>query len=349
MDSPPPGYSAPVESLQTERPQVPHHEDFVQEQIGGGRRFEDTPVEHTPTKLRSHIKATNRDAGLVKEASARRARLLNEELGQPVAQSRELSAPPPHLVHRERSVPPQPPLRQRSIPPQPALREHSAPLQLPIQDVFYEAPLIGSSDGAPADAREPPQPNLFTKPSFHPLDEFDFSSMDLGSCGDVGEGLAGPSTLLPAVPTLPTLPAVPQTYITPPTPAGPAGWDTGRPYTDDFTMDDVFDLAMDNAADVVPAVKGRRLQMSDAILREGFLDLERMIQDLSHKTAIPAHQVFALWNKSRARSSNTVNHWNAYSSYFKDNLKNELARLGGKAPEIHGTPSEFLLLLVDVL
>ncbi|KAG1774667.1 hypothetical protein EV702DRAFT_950387, partial [Suillus placidus] len=75
------------------------------------------------------------------------------------------------------------------------------------------------------------------------------------------------------------------------------------------------------------------------MLREGFLNLERMIQDLSHKTAIPAHQIFALWNKSPARSSNTVNHWNAYSSYFKDNLKNELARLGGKAPEMHGTPS----------
>jgi hypothetical protein len=81
----------------------------------------------------------------------------------------------------------------------------------------------------------------------------------------------------------------------------------------------------------------------------GILNLERMIQDLSLKTAIPAHQIFALWNKSHTRSSSTVNHWNAYSSYFKDNLKNELARLGGKAPKIHGTPSEFLLPLADVL
>ncbi|KAG1769330.1 hypothetical protein EDD22DRAFT_948938 [Suillus occidentalis] len=99
QDSPPPGYSAPPESLQPEGPQVPQHEDLAQEQIGGGRRYEDTPVEHTPTKLCSHIKATNRDAGLVKEASAHQAKLLNDKLGQPVAQHREPSAPPPHLVH----------------------------------------------------------------------------------------------------------------------------------------------------------------------------------------------------------------------------------------------------------
>ncbi|KAG1779267.1 hypothetical protein EV702DRAFT_1195243 [Suillus placidus] len=337
QDSPPPGYSAPAESLQPECPHVPHHEeDFVEEQIGGERRYEDTPVEHTPTKLHTHIKATNRDAGLVKEASACRARLLTEELGLSIAHTREFSAPPPQLVHREHSVPPQPVLRECSLPPQPALRECSVPLQLPIQDVFYEAPLINSSNNARADACQPPQPNLFTKPSFLLLDEYDFSGMVLGSCENGGEGIAGPSMLLPAVPTLPT---IPQTYITPPTPAGPADWDMGCPYTDDLPLDDTFDFRMDDAADIIPAVKGQRFQTVNAMLREGFVELERMIQDLSHKAAIPAHQVFALWNKSRTCSSSTVNHWNAYSSYFKDNLKNMLARLGGKAPEIHGTPS----------
>ncbi|KAG2745360.1 hypothetical protein P692DRAFT_20670950, partial [Suillus brevipes Sb2] len=47
---------------------------FPEEQVGGGRR-QLTPVIETPTKLRTHIKATNRDGGLVKEASVRRARL----------------------------------------------------------------------------------------------------------------------------------------------------------------------------------------------------------------------------------------------------------------------------------
>ncbi|KAG1784330.1 uncharacterized protein HD556DRAFT_1315168 [Suillus plorans] len=96
---------------------------------------------------------------------------------------------------------------------------------------------------------------------------------------------------------------------------------------------------MDDTSDVVPAVKGRRFQTANAVLREGFVELERMIQDLSSKTAIPTHQIVILWNKSHARSTSTVNHWNAYSSYFKDHLKDELARLGRRAPEIHGTPS----------
>ncbi|KAG1812852.1 uncharacterized protein BJ212DRAFT_1482913 [Suillus subaureus] len=232
---------------------VPQHKDLVQEQISGERHYEDTLVEYTPTKLHSHIKATNHDAGLVKEASVHQAKLLNDKLGQP-----------------------------------PPLQQHSVPLQLPIQDIFYEAPLINSSNNAPADAHKPPQPNLFTKPSFHLLDEYNFSSMVLGSCGDVSEGLAGPSI------SLPTLSAVPHTYITPPTSVGPAGWDMGHPYTDDFTMDSTSNFAMDDAADVVPTVKGQRLQMLDAILQEGFLDLEHMIQDLSLKTAIPAHQIFTL-------------------------------------------------------
>ncbi|KAG1817888.1 hypothetical protein EV424DRAFT_1347781 [Suillus variegatus] len=301
QDSPPPGYSAPSESLQPERPEVPHtEEDFVEEQVGRGKRYQDPPVEHTPTKLCSHIKATNHDAGLVKEASMCRARLLNEEF---MAYSNG----------------------------QPALRECSVPLQLPIQDVFYEAPLINSSENARTDGGQPPQPNFFTKPSFLPLEQYDFSGMMLGSFENGGDDnhIAGSSTLLPAVP---------QTYITPPAPTGPAEWE-GHPYTDDFPMDDAFDFPMDDASDVVPTVKGRRFQTANAVLQEGFVELKRMIQDLSSKTAIPTHQIVALWNKSHACSTSTVNHWNAYSSYSKDHLKDELARLGRKAPEIHGTPS----------
>ncbi|KAG1796090.1 uncharacterized protein HD556DRAFT_1441928 [Suillus plorans] len=224
-----------------------------------------------------------------------------------------------------------PALRERSVPPQPALRERSVPLQLPIQDVFYEAPLINSSENARPDGGQPPQPNFFTKPSFLPLEQYDFSGMMLGSFENGGDDnhIAGSSTLLPAVP---------QTYITPPTPTGPAEWE-GHPYTDGFPMDDAFDFPMDDTSDVVPAVKGRRFQTANAVLREGFVELERMIQDLSSKTAIPTHQIVILWNKSHARSTSTVNHWNAYSSYFKDHLKDELARLGRRAPEIHGTPS----------
>ncbi|KAG2137007.1 hypothetical protein DEU56DRAFT_713698, partial [Suillus clintonianus] len=99
------------------------------------------------------------------------------------------------------------------------------------------------------------------------------------------------------------------------------------------------DVLMDDSEGTVPAVKGRRQDATNDILREGFVNMERLVHELSHQTSIPTHQVISLWNKSHARGINNVNHWNAYSGYFKDNLKQELDRLGDKAPEIPGTPS----------
>ncbi|KAI5981523.1 hypothetical protein EDD15DRAFT_2379435 [Pisolithus albus] len=56
---------------------VPNIEDTVEEQIGGGRRPPSPPPQLTPTRFRTHIRATVRDSGLVREAQARRERLLN--------------------------------------------------------------------------------------------------------------------------------------------------------------------------------------------------------------------------------------------------------------------------------
>lgn len=46
--------------------------DYMQEQYGGGRRCATPPVELTPSRLRTKLKATSRDVGLVKGASIRR-------------------------------------------------------------------------------------------------------------------------------------------------------------------------------------------------------------------------------------------------------------------------------------
>ncbi|KAG1839147.1 hypothetical protein DFJ58DRAFT_733506 [Suillus subalutaceus] len=46
--------------------------EYMQEQFGGGRRNPSPPRELTPSRLRSKLKATERDAGLVKGASTRR-------------------------------------------------------------------------------------------------------------------------------------------------------------------------------------------------------------------------------------------------------------------------------------
>ncbi|KAG1855715.1 hypothetical protein DFJ58DRAFT_646999, partial [Suillus subalutaceus] len=78
---------------------------------------------------------------------------------------------------------------------------------------------------------------------------------------------------------------------------------------------------------------GRRQDIANALLQEGFMKLETVIRDMSHDTFIPTHQVIALWHKSNGCSFTNVNHWNAYSSYFKANPQQELKRLGNMAPE----------------
>ncbi|KIK47789.1 hypothetical protein CY34DRAFT_73320 [Suillus luteus UH-Slu-Lm8-n1] len=91
-------------------------------------------------------------------------------------------------------------------------------------------------------------------------------------------------------------------------------------------------MDVDDQGDV-PTVKGRRQGVANALLQEGFMRLETVIRDVSRNTSIPTHQVIALWHKSNGRSFNNVNHWNAYSSYFKANPQQELKRLGDMAPE----------------
>lgn len=43
--------------------------NYAYEQFGGGRRYEEPTVELTPSRLRSHLKATARDTGVIKGAS----------------------------------------------------------------------------------------------------------------------------------------------------------------------------------------------------------------------------------------------------------------------------------------
>lgn len=51
------------------------------EQIGGGGRMPSPPPVQTPTRLRTTVKATAKDSGLVREAQARRGQLLQAQLG----------------------------------------------------------------------------------------------------------------------------------------------------------------------------------------------------------------------------------------------------------------------------
>lgn len=49
-----------------------------EELLGGGRRAASPPPEQTPTRLRTKVKPTARDTGLVRNAGDRRGRLLEE-------------------------------------------------------------------------------------------------------------------------------------------------------------------------------------------------------------------------------------------------------------------------------
>ncbi|KAG1818703.1 uncharacterized protein BJ212DRAFT_1479689 [Suillus subaureus] len=252
--SPPPEY-VPAEPHMADREQ-----GFPEEQVGGGR-CQLTPVIETLTKLQTHIKATNCDGGLVKEASI--------------------------------------------------IPSHS-----------HEPP------------HEPPQLNLFATPAFV-QEEYNFCGIDFSVLdGNVdGDPIAGPSTMLPAVP---------HTQIIPPMPTV-GDWDMPHPEFIPTDLDFGSNMAidMDDQGDI-PTVKGQRQGAANALLQEGFMRLKTVIHEVSCNTSIPTHQVIALWHKSNGCSFNNVNHWNAYSSYFKANPQQELKRLGNKAPKAPGTPSAIM-------
>jgi len=168
--------------------------------------------------------------------------------------------------------------------------------------------------------------------NFHGID---FSVLD----GNVdGDPIAGLLTMLPAVP---------HTWIIPPMPTV-GDWDMPHPEFIPTDLDFGSNMAMDvDDQGDVPTVRGQRQGVENALLQEGFMRLETVIRKVSHNTSIPTHQVIALWHKSNGCSFNNVNHWNAYSSYFKANPQQELKRLSDKAPEGPRMPSECLSILFD--
>ncbi|OAX32650.1 hypothetical protein K503DRAFT_805048 [Rhizopogon vinicolor AM-OR11-026] len=68
--------------------------DFAYEQFGGGGRYESPAVELTPSRLRSRLKATSRNVGLVKDASVRR-----QAFQPPTTDSRNFVIPPHSQAH----------------------------------------------------------------------------------------------------------------------------------------------------------------------------------------------------------------------------------------------------------
>lgn len=112
--------------------------DYMQEQFGSSRQCAMPPVELTPSRLRSKLKATARDVGLVKGASTRRQAYQNRTVGSQDPISAHPGAPDlPHVVPGGTST------SETSSPMvHAASSRHASPFPAPqvpaqLQDVFF--------------------------------------------------------------------------------------------------------------------------------------------------------------------------------------------------------------------
>lgn len=363
-ESPPPDYSA---SSPVPKSPVAHSgEDYLEEQVGGGR-YVSPPIEQTPTRLRTRIKPTNRDIGLVKEASMRRrampvnetptegdthtqadGSLFDEACGQSVLGPQQLPVPATGTLMMPPRIPSGSPQLQLAVPVQDIFYDpHIDPLQEPRRG-HSQPPLQNYAQphgprqcsvpppifvpGVPracsGTPAQPPQPNMIMKPTFSEH-TYDFSGNMYDFSGMVNGSFNNSNN------NIGTQLIIPATRVIPPT---PAGLEDGVMQTETLMDEANIDAMMDEVSDF--AVKGRRYDTTNAALQEGFLKLERVTSEISRSTSLPSHQIIALWNKSNTRIINNINHWNAYSNNFKTNFKQEISRLGDGAPKAPGTPSE---------
>ncbi|KAG1853449.1 hypothetical protein DFJ58DRAFT_728198 [Suillus subalutaceus] len=91
-------------------------------------------------------------------------------------------------------------------------------------------------------------------------------------------------------------------------------------------------------AEELPVV-GRRSAETNTALDAGFTTVDQTLLELSRSTMMPVHQVLNLFMKSRGCNTSSINYWNLYSNYFKDNSKQELTRLGQNIPADEHTPN----------
>lgn len=92
-----------------------------------------------------------------------------------------------------------------------------------------------------------------------------------------------------------------------------------------------------------PPVVGHRSAETNATLDAGFVAVDQALLKLSRTTGMPMHQVINLFMKSRGCTASSINYWNLYSNYFKDNTKQKLGRLGQNLTVGERTPSRFYI------
>ncbi|KAJ8579322.1 hypothetical protein M405DRAFT_848307, partial [Rhizopogon salebrosus TDB-379] len=332
---------------------LPPGEDFIQEQYGGGRRHESPPVELTPTRLRSTIKATRRDIGIVREAAIRRqgTQLPPDAHADASAPPEAASLNPSHddsVAGGGASPPSLPSSKSRHT--SPYSNHASSPRPTVLHDMFY-APMVPQHEWAVQNSLNFDMNPMMDDRSFTAMlmdteDPF-LTSPSYANQQNTMEGSSSQRPHQEAVLTSLT------TNIIPPTPLQDTGGNSTGSVTNptpfqNFKLDapsEGVDGGQDNA-DMMPSgepsgfVPGRKSANTNAILEAGFVDIEHSFVQLSKSTSMPLQQVISCFLKGHGRTTVSINFWNLYArSYFKDNVEQELARVGVTLPADGGSPN----------
>lgn len=354
--------------------------NYAYEQFGGGRRYEEPTVELTPSRLRSHLKATARDTGVIKGASIRRR-------GGPQNADNADSQGPVQPGTVPLQGPAQPGLSAASL-DQPqddgasdstltialSSAQHHSPftgdetsLTVPqgssrhpspfTGDVFYgsmsdqptwtgqQTPMFDLMGAEPFTALlrdQAPDPSAFMHSFLGQVPPFDLHR------GSHSVPQAGPA-LLPSTNVIPPTPlkdmndpSVPAAHTPSP---GPSRQLDMSHYSPDSNNHERFpEESVTSRSEELPVV-GRRSAETNAALDAGFVAIDQTLLELSRSTVMPMNQVINLFMKSRGRTASSINYWNLYSNYFKDNSKQELARLHQDLPVGARTPSKFSICI----
>lgn len=344
---------------------LPPGGDYIQEQYGGGRRLKTPPVELTPTRLRSRIKATQRDVGIVKEAAIRR----QENSFPPDALAVPPAPAPAHPTH-DNGVMGGDVSSAQARHASPRLHDPDPPHPAALQDMFYNPMEAQPSGWLPQDS------------NFEQMDDASFTALLMETQGhfmsDAGPSFTSQAPSSHAPSHEPPVPPVPQgaegcsrqigpmtTNVIPPTPSKDVGSsyslsDPPRypsPHERGASVEagNVNDLFSDpQSSKDAPSstsgqsfVPGRKSTNNNAILEAAFIKIEQSFLELSQSTSVPVQQVINWFLKSRGRTTVSTNFWNIYArSYFKDHTEQELARVGHKVPADGGSPGKFLPYLL---
>ncbi|KAH0833422.1 hypothetical protein J3R83DRAFT_12535 [Lanmaoa asiatica] len=327
--------------------------DYSQTQLGGSWRGP-SPVIEMPTKLRTRLKPTARDYGVVSSAQSRRAKMVGG------VDANTVESPPSEGAQGPNKVPP------RSLPPVPSYQQNievtshqpSAPRPPSVPPRQPSNPPPARQHFGPrcpsGQTQRHPSPTCYDPPSPLPQDDAQPHHWpdDFDNLPQSKEELS--PTIRPFdIPTTKIIPPTPQTTV--PRIASGAGAPDVAGTLNDLPHDPPNDLSVvSGMSDDVCAVstgkatpqpsapstpsRGRRSADVIKILEDSYEDLDAILEGVASRTSLSTQQVTESWHKSCSRIINGSNYWNIYESYFKAYEEEERKRIGMSLNE-PGTPN----------